>query len=166
MPERLNKNMLDMIRSLYAHQAWADASLIGAIRKHEEAARDETLRKTLHHIVVVQRAFLSLFLKEPFDYAGEMRTPEATQEVERLFREIQVRQMAFLDHLQEADLSQPFDMPYLPGAKLTNGEAHMQVVMHSQHHRGQCATRLRSLGGEPPTVDYIVWLKNRSVAWS
>ena len=53
--------MLDMIRSLYAHQAWADASIIAAVAKHQVAARDETLRKNLHHIVVVQRAFVALF---------------------------------------------------------------------------------------------------------
>jgi uncharacterized damage-inducible protein DinB len=77
--------MLAMIRSLYAHQAWADA-----------------------------------------------------------------RELAFVEQANEADLSQPFDMPNVPGAKLTNGEAHMQVVMHSQHHRGQCAARLRALGESRP----------------
>lgn len=121
--------MLEMIRSLYAHQAWADASLIGAIRKHEAAERDENLRKTLHHMDVVQRAFLALFLKQPFDFAGEMRTPDSIADVERVFRET-------------------------------------HVVMHSQHHRGQCAARPRALGGEPPTVDFIIWLKNRPAAWS
>jgi uncharacterized damage-inducible protein DinB len=30
--------------------------------------------------------------------------------------------------------------------------------MHSHYHRGQNATRLRELGGTPPTTDYIVWL--------
>ncbi len=30
--------------------------------------------------------------------------------------------------------------------------------MHSTHHRGQVAARLRELGGEPPLVDFIAWL--------
>jgi uncharacterized damage-inducible protein DinB len=29
--------------------------------------------------------------------------------------------------------------------------------MHSHHHRGQNATRLRELGGVPPSTDLIVW---------
>jgi uncharacterized damage-inducible protein DinB len=38
-----------------------------------------------------------------------------------------------------------------------------QVVPHSQHHRGQNATRLRELGGRMPMTDDIVWvLKGRS----
>ena len=32
------------------------------------------------------------------------------------------------------------------------------VVLHTQHHRGQISARLREVGGEPPTVDFIVWL--------
>jgi uncharacterized damage-inducible protein DinB len=37
----------------------------------------------------------------------------------------------------------------------------LQAVLHSQHHRGQIATRLRDLGGCPPTVDYIVWKRKQ-----
>jgi len=33
-----------------------------------------------------------------------------------------------------------------------------QVVLHSEHHRAQNATRLRELGGAPPPTDYIVWI--------
>ena len=158
--------MLDMIQALYAHQAWADASILAAIAKHEPAARDESLRKTLHHMVTVQRAFHALFVKRPFDFAAEMRTPDSLQEIEKLFRDIHAEEIAFVNQRREADLALPFEMPYIPGSRLTQGEAHMQVVMHGQHHRGQCAARLRSLGGGPPTVDFIVWLKDRPVAWS
>ena len=45
-----------------------------------------------------------------------------------------------------------------PPLEITVEEALVQAVMHSQHHRGQNATRLRELGGEPPTTDFIVWL--------
>jgi uncharacterized damage-inducible protein DinB len=55
----------------------------------------------------------------------------------------------------------PFTFPGYPQFRLTVIDALMQAVMHSQHHRGQAAARLRALGGEPPTVDYILWLKDR-----
>jgi uncharacterized damage-inducible protein DinB len=158
--------LLDTIRSLYGHQAWADAAILTAAAKHEAAAQDETLRKTLHHIVVVQRAFLALFVKRPFDFTREMQTPESLPEVEKLFRAIHAEQIEFASQLQEAQLSAPFDMPYLPGSRLTTGEALIQVIMHSQHHRGQCAARLRVLGVDPPLVDFIIWLKDRPAAWS
>jgi uncharacterized damage-inducible protein DinB len=31
------------------------------------------------------------------------------------------------------------------------------MALHSQHHRGQNATRLRELGAVPPATDLIVW---------
>ena len=41
-----------------------------------------------------------------------------------------------------------------------------QIVMHSQNHRGQCLTRLRENGAQPPTLDYILWAKDRPApAW-
>ena len=41
---------------------------------------------------------------------------------------------------------------------LTIAEALVQVGMHTQHHRGQCMTRLKDFGGEPKNVDWIIWL--------
>ena len=37
-------------------------------------------------------------------------------------------------------------------------ETMLQIPMHSQYHRGQINARLRAVGGEPPRVDYIVWI--------
>ncbi|MFH1176439.1 MAG: DinB family protein [Acidobacteriota bacterium] len=44
----------------------------------------------------------------------------------------------------------------------------LKVVMHSRHHRGQNMARLRALGGEPPTCDYIAWtwLDRPAPRWS
>ena len=40
-------------------------------------------------------------------------------------------------------------------------QAMMQVCLHSHGHRAQCAVRLRLLGGTPPNMDFILWLKER-----
>ncbi len=55
-----------------------------------------------------------------------------------------------------------------PPCIITAGEAMVQVAMHSQHHRGQCMTRLKDLGGEPKNVDWIIWLWKQKPAprWS
>jgi len=45
-----------------------------------------------------------------------------------------------------------------PPLSLTVAEALTQAAMHTHYHRGQNATRLRELGGEPPMTDYIYWL--------
>ncbi|HTR39781.1 MAG TPA: DinB family protein [Bryobacteraceae bacterium] len=159
--------MKSLIGDLMDHLAWADAAIFKAIGANEGAASDESLRKTLHHIVMVQRAFLSLFLKRPFDMEKESRVPASLAEFEPLFREAHQEEIEFVKNVDEAALSARFEMPWIPGAKLTLEQALMQVVMHSQSHRGQCAARLRALGGSPPMTDFIVWLKDRPApVWS
>ena len=79
--------MIPMIRALFHHQAWADAAILSAVRMHPGASEDQALRRTLHHIVVVQRAFLSLFLKRPFDMEIELRPPASLNDFEVLYRE-------------------------------------------------------------------------------
>lgn len=41
---------------------------------------------------------------------------------------------------------------------VTTTQALIQVAMHSQYHRGQNATRLRDVGGTPPTIDFVLWI--------
>ena len=47
------------------------------------------------------------------------------------------------------------------GAGGIGGSASRAAVMHSYGHRAQCATRLRQLGGIPPQMDFVMWLKDR-----
>ena len=154
-----------MIRQLFHHQAWADAAILTAVRSHPTAREDEALRKTLHHIVVTQRAFLSLFLERPFDPKTEFQIPADLKDVETLFREAHRDEAAYVDKLEEAGLSRVLELPWI-GGRASTGEALMQVIMHSQSHRGQCAARLRALGGTPPLTDFIIWIKDRPApAW-
>jgi uncharacterized damage-inducible protein DinB len=191
---RYDIQVLPLLAELFDHQAWADAAILAAIRACPAAMDDEKIHHTLHHIVMVQRAFLSIFLKQPFDMAAESEPPEsfealvaqrarrapqnglrtasrrapfcASSLVER-FRATQPEELAFVKSLDEPALQRIIETPWIPGAKLTLGQTLMQVVMHSQSHRGQCASRLRASGGQPPTLDFILWLKDRPApAWS
>jgi len=40
-------------------------------------------------------------------------------------------------------------------------QAILQICMHTQGHRTQCATRLRLLGGTPPGTDFVLWVKDQ-----
>jgi uncharacterized damage-inducible protein DinB len=77
------------------------------------------------------------------------------------FRETHTEALTFVNDVDDQALTRVVETPWLPGAKLTLAEAMMQVVMHSQWHRGQCASRLSEAGATPPTLDFIVWLKDR-----
>ena len=50
--------MSSLLRDLFGHQAWADAEHWRAIGAHPAARDDQAIRSRLHHIAIVQRAFL------------------------------------------------------------------------------------------------------------
>ena len=64
-----------------------------------------------------------------------------------------------LADIGEARLEESITMPWFrdPPLSITVTEALTQCAMHSHYHRGQNATRLRELGGEPPLIDLIAW---------
>lgn len=146
--------MIAMLTSLIEHQAWADNAILKAAR-----AEDDDLRRTLHHIVVTQRAFLSILLPRPFDVEQEMRDPGSLAALEPIFAEAHADLLSYARRLSAADLDRVIEMPWIKDSRPTIAQALLQVVMHSQGHRGQCALRIRQAGGTPPMTDYIIWLK-------
>jgi uncharacterized damage-inducible protein DinB len=65
-----------------------------------------------------------------------------------------------LEECSPAYLEETVSIPWFkdPPLTLTVAHAFMQAAMHSQHHRGQNASRIRALGGTPPTTDFISWI--------
>ena len=153
--------MLPLIRDLFRHQAYADAAILKAIMNHGPAAADKDLRVLLHHILIAHRFWVLLSQELPFSADDEAAVPDSLEPLLALYRETHALEQAWLERLDESDLSRPLESPYLPGRRVSVSEALMQVCLHSQGHRSQCATRLRTLGGAPPTLDFIIWLKDR-----
>jgi uncharacterized damage-inducible protein DinB len=150
--------MLDYIRSLYHHQAWADDELLKAVTACAPAQQDPEMLHALHHTATVQRYLLSRFTAQPFDRSKFQEQPPFEILVEN-FREAHAAEEAFIQPLTEADLARPFEMPFFK-TNFTLLEGMTQCILHSQNHRGQCLTRLRELGAKPPTLDYILWVKD------
>jgi uncharacterized damage-inducible protein DinB len=153
--------MVTLFKELLQHQAHADASLLVAIRQHEVASKDQELRRLLHHVLVARRFWLHLCRGLPFSVDAENVVPATLEEIIIGYRETHMQDNAWLQRLEESDLVRTVESPYLPNREISVKDALMQVCLHSHGHRAQCAMRLRMLGGEPPTLDYIVWLKNR-----
>jgi len=138
-----------------------------AIRQNNKAAQDEELRKLLHHIILANRFWLMLNLSRPFALEEESRVPESLEPIAARYRETYAEELEWVSQLGEADLAQTLETPFIPGGSCSVAEGLMQVCMHSHGHRSQCATRLRLLGGAPPALDFILWLKERHAAdWS
>jgi uncharacterized damage-inducible protein DinB len=152
--------MNPLLRDFYDHQVWADAEHARAIGMHPQAREDQAIRNRLHHIAQVQRALLWAVgdRKGPFAFTKPEDFP-AFEDLLRYSREYHDGVRAFLSDVGHARLEEPVTIPWFKDPPLTISvtEALTQCALHSHYHRGQNATRLRELGGEPPMTDLIVW---------
>ncbi len=152
--------MIPMFQSLWMHLTWADDTILNVVAAQEGAFDDSELRKWLHHIVVVERFFLSLFLARSFDREREQAIPDSMDAMRRLFQEAHADGAAYTARLNDAELARTVEFPIMREFTPAVRDALMQVIMHSEHHRAQCAMRLRALGAKPPVTDYIAWVRS------
>lgn len=152
--------MHDTLRDLYGHQAWADAEHWRAAMAAPQVTGDTAWFERQHHIHLVQRVFLRLARGEDIapTKPGDFTVPSLRIDAMRYHRQIE----EFLGSVSDARLDEVVELPWAKDspqhdAPITIGQALLQAVMHSQHHRGQNAARMRELGGEPPITDLIIW---------
>lgn len=150
--------MLSFLRDLLAHAEWANAVFFHAWSK--SPARDhEEMRRRVDHIIGVQQGFLSILRGEP--PGGPPSGPPSS--FEDLKKRAPISHSGLRDFaaaLEPESLSRTVWITWFPDPPcvITIAEALVQVAMHTQHHRGQCMTRLKDFGGEPRNVDWIIWL--------
>jgi len=153
--------MIAMLKDLIRHKVHANTALLKAIQQHEKAAQDEELLKLLHHILLANRFWFTLSLGCEFKVEKESQVPVSLNTLAAHYRDTHEEELKWISQIQEADLARKLETPFIPGYSFSVAEGMMQVCMHSQGHRSQCATRLRLLGGTPPAMDFILWLKER-----
>jgi uncharacterized damage-inducible protein DinB len=160
--------MLAFLRDLMAHAEWANAVFFHAWEK--SPARDhEELRQRLDHLIGVQQGFLKILRGEA--PGGPKDGPPSTfDDLKTRAQHCHAGLNEFAASLDSDGLSRKVRIHWFPDPPciITVSEALVQVAMHSQHHRGQCMTRLKDLGGEPKNVDWIIWLWKQKPAarWS
>jgi uncharacterized damage-inducible protein DinB len=160
--------MLPFLRDLLAHTEWANAVFFHTWGK--SPARDnEEMRRRVQHILGVQETFLAILRGEQPGAPAE-GPPQSFEELKAWAPQCHAELSGYAASLQPPALSATVRIPWFPEPPciLTIPEALVQVAMHTQHHRGQCMTRLKDFGGEPKNVDWIIWLWKQKPAgrWS
>jgi uncharacterized damage-inducible protein DinB len=155
--------MLSMIEELMRHKWWANDKLLRAIEQYPAAAEDEELRKMLHHILVSNRFWLLTILGHTFDRESEMKMPANLAAVIDRFNETERLEAEWLSQASDSELERTLETRSSRlGIDVSARQAILQICLHTQGHRPQCATRLRALGGTPPGTDYVLWIKEKN----
>jgi len=151
--------MLETLRDLVAYQGWADAELWRAIEASKVAKEDPATLARCHHVHLTQHAFAALVRGEAV-VGTNAEEFGRWSDLEAYGREASERWIELVDVLDGEELGQRLTVPWskAPAIEFTVAQAILQMVMHSQHHRGQNAARLRELGDDPPLSDFLAWL--------
>ena len=152
--------MPSYLDELYAHQEWADAEHWRAFEAHSPALEDKAIRERLLHIHLVQHAFLWITGRRSEPFASKkIEDFPSMADLKTYGREGLSQLDELLKNTSAGRLEEMIEVIwFVPPAKITVAQALTQAAMHSHYHRAQNATRLRELGGVPPTTDFIVWL--------
>jgi uncharacterized damage-inducible protein DinB len=150
--------MVTFLRDLMAHAEWANGVFFHIWGK-SPARNHEELRQRIAHLVGVQQGFLAV-LRGDRPGGPPPGPPPSFETLKADAETCHAGLNDFAGTLNSAALSRMVQIPWFPDPPcvITVAEALVQVAMHSQHHRGQCMTRLKDFGGEPKNVDWIIWL--------
>jgi uncharacterized damage-inducible protein DinB len=153
--------MATYLHELYSHQEWGDAEHWRAFEDFPAALSDQAIRVRLHHIHLVQAAFLWVVGPGTAQFTiTKVEDYPNMSDLKIFARKGHAEWAAMLGGLSEARLAEMVEVPWFrPPLKISVRHALMQAAMHSHYHRGQNATRLRELGGVPPSTDFIEWLR-------
>ncbi len=146
------------LRQIWRHHAWADAEHWRVFGASPFALHDEALVERLHHLHIAQSAWIWAI--------GDRRDEFVFSKVADFAPILTLRTFAINNHtslrnvaaLEESALDRVIEIPWFANLELSVREGLTQVAMHSHYHRGQNATRLRELGGDPPGTDLITWI--------
>lgn len=152
-------------RDLITHMEWADAQTWRSVRDLPAAQTDGRLRYLLHHIHVVQVVYMQAWRGDPFVATELASYPDLTSILTWWHSYYPVAR-EFTASVDESRFDQPIEFPWADLIKqqfgtvipATFAESAWQVFSHTIYHRGQVATRVREMGGEPAAVDYLVWV--------
>lgn len=150
-----------ILEELVRHKWHANAAYLVAVTSDRATRQDEELRKLFHHILVSNRFWLFLTLGRDFDREKETQAPNSLDPLIVSYEETSALEMEWLDGANDSELNRQVATPRLPGRKFTVAEVMMQTCLHSQGHRVQSASRLRSCGVTPPPTDFVLWVKDR-----
>jgi len=157
--------LLTEIRNLFRHMEWADALMWRAVEGGVRPGAAKPFMERFYHLHAVHWAYLQIWRGEPVSIppAGTFADLPALRTWARAcYAELP----GFLDTVDEAGLERVITLPWADeivkrfgsARPATLGQTMLQVVLHTTHHRGQIATKVRELGADPPLMDFVAWI--------
>jgi uncharacterized damage-inducible protein DinB len=157
---------IERAKRLLEYDAWADletvrsfASIAATVLEQAQQDSPRPIQKLIAHIIGAKWTWLARTLGEQPPMAIWPDVP--AQDLDRALADVQAAWRTYLDSQSENELSRVVTYANSRGEEYSNTVSDIvtQVVVHSEHHRGQIAQTVRALGGQPALTDYIQYAR-------
>jgi uncharacterized damage-inducible protein DinB len=150
---------IDHILHLFEYDDWANRRTIEAI----EAAYSERARQILAHILITKQEYFDRLTGKDstgFDFWPDINL-DACRELAHTTNEKYKR---LLDSARDSLLERVAAYKTSEGLPYENTyrELLTHILFHSSIHRGNIVLKMREEGHEPPKIDYILFLREKS----
>jgi uncharacterized damage-inducible protein DinB len=159
----------DDLRRLFAYNRWANLRLLDAAEEltPEELGRRvessfPSVLETLEHLLGAEWVWLTRWKgTNPTDFPEDAPAWKTVAAVRERWDRLWEEQREFLDRLSLERVESYITYRVFSGAEDEQvlGDLMRHVVNHATYHRGQLVTMLRQLGKEPPSTDFIRYLR-------
>lgn len=157
--------LLQVFREMMEHNYWARDRQFRACTglsdkqiAHPLGGSFPSLHDTFVHLLAVEWLWLERWRgKSPKTLIPPAELPTLAA-VEKRWHEIEIETRAYLATLDEGKLATPMTYVSTRGQVWTYPlfESIIHFLNHQNYHRGQVTDKLRMLGIEPPSVDYLM----------
>lgn len=156
--------MSELLRTLFAYQAWANDDLLGKLALVDPQAQAGDLTamiRLVNHFHVVQRIFAAHLTGTSHGYVSD-NTPE-TPSLEALRQSVAATDAWYRDYVAEvtdATLTEKIAFTFTDGDRgcMTRQEMLLHVALHAAIHRGEVCRLLVQLSISPPWDTLAVYL--------
>ncbi|HEY5088221.1 MAG TPA: DinB family protein [Gemmatimonadaceae bacterium] len=158
---------IERAKRLLKYDAWANLQTIRALPSvaattasmQTQQEPPKSIAKLVAHIIGAEWNWLARIRGErpPMAIWPHIAVPD----LERAMSDVQVAWRAYLDSQSNDELGRVVTYTNSKGDEYRNTvfDIVTQVVIHSEHHRGQIAQTVRSLDGQPALTDYIQYAR-------
>lgn len=154
------------ILKYFAHDDWALRQVFQAVETMTDEQIDTpidmgmgSLRKNLQHIIDAWRWWLGNWSEDgcPFPRGED---PRSLGEMQALAQDAAHQRLVFIKSLDESAADRIVSVTAGgPVSCFRVTESLLQLCVHGTHHLAQCLNMVRQLGGSPPSIDLISWLR-------
>lgn len=161
-------NDLHSTRTLLRYSDWANDRVLAATSHLADTKLDQpiemgrrSLRSELLHILAGESVWLQRWQGRRDTPGPNENEPAAVATIADRIRRVYADRDGFLASATPADLAKHVVYRDSKGSlfSATLGDMMIQMCVHSTHHRAQCVNMIRRLGGAPPELDYIMWIR-------